>query len=86
MKKQEVVVHLRDNAEISPVALLVQVSCQYRSEIHIEVDNSRNINAKSIMGVMTLDYRNGEAVCVTADGADEDEAIAGVCAFLSGRN
>lgn len=84
MKREEVIVHLRDDSDVSPAALLVQVSCQYRSEIHLEIGGNRTINAKSIMGVMTFDYRNGEPVVVTADGPDEDEAIAGVAKFLGG--
>ncbi len=85
MKKQEVVVHLRDDSDVSPAAFLVQVSCQYHSEIHIEIHGNRTINAKSIMGVMTFDYQDGESVVVSAEGSDEDEAVAGVCAFLNGR-
>ncbi len=85
MKRQEVVVNLHDQSELSPAALLVQVSCRYRSDIHIEIGENKTINAKSIMGVMTYDYRQGESVLVTAEGSDEEEAVAGVCAFLNGR-
>lgn len=85
MKRQEVVVNLHDQSELSPAALLVQVSCRYRSDIHIGIGGNKTINAKSIMGVMTYDYRQGESVLVTAEGSDEEEAVAGVCAFLNGR-
>lgn len=84
MRKQEVVVNLNNHADVSPAALLVQLSCQYRSEIHLEVGKNKTINAKSIMGVMTLDYKDGERVAVVAEGSDEDDAFASVCAFLSG--
>ena len=41
------------------------------------------MNAKSIMGMMTLGISVGEDVTVTADGADEDKAIAEIEAYLS---
>jgi catabolite repression HPr-like protein len=84
MKREEVIVHLRDNSDVSPAALLVQVSCQYRSEIHIQIGGNKTLNAKSIMGVMTFDYSDGEPVVVMAEGPDEDDAVAGVKSFLGG--
>ena len=33
------------------------------------------INAKSIMGMMTVNLSNGKEVCVLADGTDESEAV-----------
>ncbi len=85
MMKQEVVVNLDDRSDVSPAALLVQVACRYDSNIHIEIGPNRTINAKSIMGVMTYDYQNGETLTVTAEGPDEAAAVEGVCAFLSGK-
>jgi catabolite repression HPr-like protein len=85
MKREEVIVHLRDDFEVSPAALLVQVSCQYRSEIHIQIGGNKTLNAKSIMGVMTFDYCDGEPVVVIAEGPDEDAAVTGVMSFLSGK-
>ena len=42
------------------------------------------MNAKSIMGMMTLGLANGESVEVIADGADEEEAVASIEKFLGG--
>ena len=43
------------------------------------------MNAKSIMGMMSLGLDNGEQLEVSADGADEQAAVAGIENFLEGR-
>lgn len=53
--------------------MLVQVASQYESEIYVE-SGRKKVNAKSIMGMMTLGLDNGEEVTVTANGKDEGEA------------
>ncbi|MCQ4957027.1 HPr family phosphocarrier protein, partial [Veillonella parvula] len=42
----------------------------------------KSVNAKSIMGMMTLQLREGEEVLVKADGADEEEALEGIENYL----
>ena len=64
------------------IALLVQEASQYASKVYIEVDD-KQVNAKSIMGMMTLGLDNGEEVTVTANGKDESEAMDGVEKYLS---
>ncbi len=66
------------------MALLVQVASQYGSEIYVESDNKK-VNAKSIMGMMTLGLFAGETVTVSADGEDEEEAMANIEKFLSSK-
>ena len=70
MTKKEITIQLDSGLETRPVALLVQVASQYDSDIYIESDN-RNINAKSIMGMMALGLVPGENVVISANGADE---------------
>jgi catabolite repression HPr-like protein len=67
--------------EQRPAAMFVQVASQYESSIHVTT-GSKKINAKSIMGVMTLAFSNGEEVQVSANGKDEKEALAGIESFL----
>ncbi|MCD2491823.1 HPr family phosphocarrier protein [Lacrimispora sp. NSJ-141] len=62
--------------------MLVQVASQYESSIYIEGD-SKKVNAKSIMGMMTLGLNEGEAVLVTANGQDEERAVAAIEQYLS---
>ena len=62
--------------------MLVQIASQFDSQIYVENNNAR-VNAKSIMGMMTLGLDNGEEVTVTANGKDESEAMDGVEKYLS---
>ena len=70
--------------EARPVAMLVQVASQYESSIYLESDDKK-VNAKSIMGMMSLGLASGETVVVTADGPDEEKAIENIEKFLSGK-
>lgn len=74
MVTKSMTVELKQGTEARPVAFLVQVASQFESSIYIEYDNKR-INAKSIMGMMTVNLSNVKEVNVSADGADETEAI-----------
>lgn len=82
MTKKEITIQLDSGLETRPVALLVQVASQYDSDIYIESDN-RNINAKSIMGMMALGLVPGENVVISANGADEASAMEGIEAYLT---
>ena len=67
--------------ETRPIAHLVQEASQYKSQVYIEMDDKK-INAKSIMGMMSLKLQKGEDVTIVADGQDEDAAVSGVATFL----
>ena len=82
MIKKSVKIHLSNGLEARPVAMLVQVASQYDSSIYVECD-SRKVNAKSIMGMMTLGLTAGEQVVVTASGADEEKAVDGIAKYLT---
>lgn len=84
MKNKNVVIQLKSGLDARPVALLVQEASKYDSIIYIESGEKR-VNAKSIMGMMSLGMGNGETLNVSADGSDEDAAIEGIEAFLSGK-
>ena len=83
MIKQEITIQIPNGLEARPVALLVQVASQYGSEIYVESDNKK-VNAKSIMGMMTLGMDISEELEISADGADEESAIEGITGFLAG--
>lgn len=82
MTKKPIKIQIPNGLEARPVALLVQVASQYESEIYVE-NGEKKVNAKSIMGMMTLGLAAGEEVIVSADGADEEEAIANIEKYLS---
>ena len=77
-------IELTTGLEARPVAIFVQVASQFDSSIYVEVGNKK-VNAKSIMGMMTLGLDMGEEVVVSATGADEEAAIAEIEKYLSAR-
>ncbi len=83
MIKKSVKIQLSNGLEARPVALLVQVASQYESTVYLET-GSKKVNAKSIMGMMSLGLDSGEEVTVVCDGADEEKAVADVEKFLTG--
>ena len=84
MITRRITIGLPAGLEARPVAMLVQVASQYDSSIYIE-DESRKVNAKSIMGMMSLGLGNGEAVTVSADGADEVNAMEAIEHYLKSK-
>ena len=84
MTKRSIQIKLENGLEARPVALLVQEASKYESRIYIQVEE-RRVNAKSIMGMMSLALNNGEVLTVSAEGADEDVAVEGIEAFLSSK-
>ena len=79
--KKSVVVKMQQDFEARPIANLVQVANRYESKIYLEHGDSR-VNAKSIMGMMSLALLNGEEILVDGEGADEAEAVAAIEEFL----
>lgn len=84
MKEKEIEIGLEAGLEARPVALLVQVASQFESNIYIE-SGSKRVNAKSIMGMMSLALGTGESVKVIANGNDEQAAIDSIEEYLSGK-
>ena len=82
MTKKEITIRLSSGLEARPVAMQVQVASQIESEIHV-ISGERNVNAKSIMGMMTLGLSAGEKIVVTANGVDEEDAIQNIEKYLS---
>ena len=74
MTKKAVEIKLQSGLEARPVAMLVQVASRYDSSVYLETCGKK-VNAKSIMGMMSLGLNTGEDVTVLVDGADEKEAV-----------
>lgn len=82
MIRKPVVIQASMDMEDRPIAHLVQEASQYSSKVYIELDEKK-INAKSIMGMMSLKLTEGTNLVVVAEGEDEEMAVKGVEAFLS---
>ena len=81
MVKTPITIHLSEGLDARPIALLVQEASQYTSKILIEVEN-KQINAKRIMGMMSLRLLPGEEITVVTDGSDEVAAAQGMETFF----
>ena len=82
--RKEMEIRIAGGLEARPIAVLVQVASQYESSIYLETEGKR-VNAKSIMGMMTLALKAGEKIVVEATGTDEEKAIEGIEKYISGQ-
>ena len=71
-----------EGLEVRPIAMLVQKACKYTSKVHIEV-GSKKVNAKSIMGMMSLSVHGGDEVVIITEGVDETAAADEIKTYLS---
>ncbi|EGA89682.1 HPr-like protein crh (catabolite repression HPr) [Planococcus donghaensis MPA1U2] len=74
MVEKQVKVLLKTGLQARQAALFVQEANRYSADIYLEKD-SKKVNAKSIMGVMSLAISKGTEVKVSADGLDEEKAV-----------
>ena len=82
MSRKNVIVSNVSDSHANPIAELVQLACRFDSEIILESEN-RRINAKSIMGMMSLGLMEDDEVIVTANGPDEAEAVESMAKLLN---
>ncbi|GAE92763.1 catabolite repression HPr-like protein Crh [Gracilibacillus boraciitolerans JCM 21714] len=83
MLEKNVVVALDPGLQARPAAQFVQKANSFSSEIFIEKDTKR-INAKSIMGLMSLALPKGSEIKIIADGPDDQEALHELIEFIKG--
>ncbi len=81
MVRETVSVNLAADVEARPVAVLVQKASQFESKVFI-LSGDKKINAKSIMGMMSLGLNQDEEVTVCAEGEDEQDAVSDIVAYL----
>ena len=84
MIQKSIQIKLETGLEARPVAMLVQVASQFESTVYINSEN-RKVNAKSIMGMMSMGLESGAEVTVIAEGSDEEAAVAELENFLSAK-
>jgi len=82
MIRRTVTVQKADGLDARPIAMMVQKASQFSSMVHIEVGNKK-VNAKSIMGMMSLNVGGGEQVVIITEGADEVAAAQELELYLS---
>lgn len=82
MEQRNIVVKLDTGLHARPAARFVQEANKYNSEIYI-VKGNKQVNAKSIMGVMSLAVSKGTEITITAEGPDEQLAVEALVAIVS---
>lgn len=65
-----------------PATFFVQKANSYKSSIWVEKDDCR-VNAKSLLGVLSLGIVKGATVTLIADGADEVNAVEGLANLIN---
>ena len=72
---KEVTINNQVGLHARPATFFIQKANEFKSSIWIERDE-RRVNAKSLLGVLSLGIVKGTTVNIVADGVDENEAIA----------
>ena len=75
MVTKEVVINNQVGLHARPATFFIQKANEFKSSIWIEKDD-RRVNAKSLLGVLSLGNVKGTAVNLIADGLDEENASA----------
>ena len=81
--RKTVEVQMDAGMEARPIALMVQTA-KFSSHLYLEMDG-KHVNAKSIMGMMSLVLTNGVVVTIDAEGTDEVEAVEALERLLTGK-
>lgn len=82
MKTQEVVITNANGLHARPATFFIQKANCYKCSIFVEKDD-RKVNAKSLLGVLSLGIAKGMTIKLMADGQDEDEAVNGLVALIN---
>lgn len=82
MIKETIKLQLKNGLEARPAALFVQIASKYESHITVVV-KEKQVNAKSIMGMMSLGTIKGAEMDLVVDGEDEKEAAEALIKFLT---
>ena len=82
MVEKQVEVRLKSGLQARPAALFVQEANQFSSDVFLEKDNKK-VNAKSIMGLMSLAVSTGTVITVSAEGTDAEQAVEHLIDFVN---
>lgn len=81
MPQQTVLVQNVSGLHARPASTLVQLASKYASDVTLE-SKGKSINAKSILGVMSLAVKMGDEVTIVTKGTDEEKALADIVAAI----
>jgi phosphocarrier protein len=75
--KKEFVIRSESGLHARPASMLVKEASKFKSTINIEYDNKK-VDAKSILGVMSLGIQKSAVVNIIANGEDENDAMSAI--------
>ena len=81
MFSKEVIVQCESGLHNKQVTYFVQKANEFRSSVWLESEN-RRMNAKSLLGIMSLGIVTGAAVTLSAEGPDAEDAVNALEAML----
>ncbi len=79
---KEVVVQNQVGLHARPATFFIQKANEYKSSIWVEKDE-RKVNAKSLLGVLSLGITKGLTISIIAEGSDEEEAVNNLVSLVS---
>jgi len=82
MYVKEVTVNNQVGLHARPATFFIQKANEFKSSIWIEKEE-RRINAKSLLGVLSLGVVKGSTINIVADGVDEEEAVTTLVTLIS---
>ena len=82
MKTRDIVITNTHGLHARPATFFIQKANCYKSSIWVEKDD-RKVNAKSLLGILSLGIAKGMTIRLIADGPDEDAAIDGLEALVN---
>ena len=81
MVKKEVTITNNIGLHARPATFFIQKANTFKSSIWIEKED-RKVNAKSLLGVLSLGIAQGMSITIVADGSDENSAVDGLIALI----
>ena len=85
MHSQKITIQNEHGIHVRPAQLLVQTANKFASDIKLVAEDGRRVEAKSILGIMTLGLTKGAALTIEANGADEEAAVAELAALFESK-
>ncbi len=85
MAEKTVEVKMKPGLQARQAALFVQEANRFTADIFLKKDD-RQVNAKSIMGIMSLAIARGTSITLIAKGNDEEQAIASLSTLVQKEN
>ena len=82
MVKKDVVITNNIGLHARPATFFIQKANSFQSSIWIEKED-RKVNAKSLLGVLSLGVTKDNEINIIADGPDENEAIKALCEIIN---